>query len=355
MEIEQLAVERPEALARVAVDPNTGIDAAKAQRDRRRRRLRRRRQGRDRRRPAEAVDRLPRRGRDARRGQPARQDRGRRHRRPRRQGDARRERRLPPRRPRGPRGHGRTRTRSRPPPRRRTSTTSSSTAPSASSATAPGLVMSTLDVVAYAGEQFGGQKPANFLDIGGGASAEVMANGLHIILSDPQVKSVFVNVFGGITSCDAVANGIVGALDALGDEEDRPLVVRLDGNNVEEGRRILQERNHPLRDDRADDGRRRAPRRRARRRPPTDHRAKRRENDNHGYLPQRRLEGHRPGHDRVRGHEAHPAHAQVRHRHRRRRQPPQGRHHGRLRGRRLRPRLRHRQGGHRGHRRQRRR
>ena len=109
-----------------------------------------------------------------------------------------------------------------------------------------GLVMSTLDLVAYAGEEFGGQKPANFLDIGGGASAEVMANGLHIILSDPQVKSVFVNVFGGITACDAVANGIVGALDALGDEENRPLVVRLDGNNVEEGRRILQERNHPL-------------------------------------------------------------------------------------------------------------
>ena len=108
-----------------------------------------------------------------------------------------------------------------------------------------GLVMSTLDVVAYAGEEFGGQKPANFLDIGGGASAEVMANGLHIILSDPQVKSVFVNVFGGITACDAVATGIVGALDALGDEEDRPLVVRLDGNNVEEGRRILAERNHP--------------------------------------------------------------------------------------------------------------
>jgi succinyl-CoA synthetase beta subunit len=109
-----------------------------------------------------------------------------------------------------------------------------------------GLVMSTLDVVAYAGEQFGGQKPANFLDIGGGASAEVMANGLHIILSDPQVKSVFVNVFGGITACDQVAKGIVGALDALGDEENRPLVVRLDGNNVEEGRRILAERNHPL-------------------------------------------------------------------------------------------------------------
>ena len=108
-----------------------------------------------------------------------------------------------------------------------------------------GLVMSTLDVVAYAGEEFGGQKPANFLDIGGGASAEVMSNGLHIILSDPQVKSVFVNVFGGITACDEVAKGIVGALDALGDEEDRPLVVRLDGNAVEEGRRILAERNHP--------------------------------------------------------------------------------------------------------------
>ena len=110
-----------------------------------------------------------------------------------------------------------------------------------------GLVMSTLDVVAYAGEEFPGQpKPANFLDIGGGASAEVMANGLHIILGDEQVKSVFVNVFGGITACDAVANGIVGALKNLGDEATKPLVVRLDGNNVEEGRRILAEANHPL-------------------------------------------------------------------------------------------------------------
>ncbi|MGY1591545.1 ADP-forming succinate--CoA ligase subunit beta [Geodermatophilus sp. SYSU D00708] len=109
-----------------------------------------------------------------------------------------------------------------------------------------GLVMSTLDVVAYAGEEFGGVKPANFLDIGGGASAEVMANGLHIILSDPAVKSVFVNVFGGITACDAVANGIVSALKLLGDEATKPLVVRLDGNNVEEGRRILAEANHPL-------------------------------------------------------------------------------------------------------------
>jgi len=109
-----------------------------------------------------------------------------------------------------------------------------------------GLVMSTLDVVAYAGEQHGGQKPANFLDIGGGASAEVMANGLDVILNDEQVKSVFVNVFGGITSCDAVANGIVSALEILGDEANKPLVVRLDGNNVEEGRRILDEANHPL-------------------------------------------------------------------------------------------------------------
>ncbi|MGY1842564.1 ADP-forming succinate--CoA ligase subunit beta [Modestobacter sp. SYSU DS0875] len=109
-----------------------------------------------------------------------------------------------------------------------------------------GLVMSTLDVVAYAGEEFGGVRPANFLDIGGGASAEVMANGLGIILSDPAVKSVFVNVFGGITACDAVANGIVAALGQLGDEASKPLVVRLDGNNVEEGRRILADANHPL-------------------------------------------------------------------------------------------------------------
>ncbi len=109
-----------------------------------------------------------------------------------------------------------------------------------------GLVMSTLDVVAYAGEKHGNVKPANFLDIGGGASAEIMAAGLDVILNDPQVKSVFVNVFGGITACDAVANGIVKALEILGDEEDKPLVVRLDGNNVEEGRRILAGANHPL-------------------------------------------------------------------------------------------------------------
>ena len=107
-----------------------------------------------------------------------------------------------------------------------------------------GLVMSTLDVVAYAGEEFGGVKPANFLDIGGGASAEVMANGLEIILSDPDVRSVFVNVFGGITACDAVANGIVQAfqlLDSRGEAVTRPIVVRLDGNNADEGRRILND------------------------------------------------------------------------------------------------------------------
>ena len=109
-----------------------------------------------------------------------------------------------------------------------------------------GLVMSTLDVVAYAGENHGGVKPANFLDIGGGASAEVMAAGLDVILGDSQVKSVFVNVFGGITACDAVANGIVGALEKLGDSATKPLVVRLDGNNVDEGRKILSDYNHPL-------------------------------------------------------------------------------------------------------------
>jgi len=109
-----------------------------------------------------------------------------------------------------------------------------------------GLVMSTLDVVAYSGEKFGGVKPANFLDIGGGASAQVMADGLSIILGDKDVKSVFVNVFGGITSCDAVANGIVQALAMLGDKANKPIVVRLDGNNVIEGRRILTEAAHPL-------------------------------------------------------------------------------------------------------------
>jgi succinyl-CoA synthetase beta subunit len=109
-----------------------------------------------------------------------------------------------------------------------------------------GLVMSTLDVVAYAGEQHGGVKPANFLDIGGGASAEVMAAGLDVILGDAQVKSVFVNVFGGITACDAVANGIVKALEILGDAATKPLVVRLDGNKVAEGREILAAAAHPL-------------------------------------------------------------------------------------------------------------
>jgi succinyl-CoA synthetase beta subunit len=112
-----------------------------------------------------------------------------------------------------------------------------------------GLVMSTLDVVAYAGEEYGGVRPANFLDIGGGASATVMANGLEIVLSDPSVKAVFVNVFGGITSCDAVANGIVQALAMLADRGEavtKPLVVRLDGNNADAGRAILDAAANPL-------------------------------------------------------------------------------------------------------------
>jgi succinyl-CoA synthetase beta subunit len=112
-----------------------------------------------------------------------------------------------------------------------------------------GLVMSTLDVVAYAGEELGGVRPANFLDIGGGASAAVMANGLEIVLSDPSVRSVFVNVFGGITACDEVANGIVQALALLherGEDVTKPLVVRLDGNNAAEGRRILDAADNPL-------------------------------------------------------------------------------------------------------------
>ena len=112
-----------------------------------------------------------------------------------------------------------------------------------------GLVMSTLDVVAYAGEEFGGVRPANFLDIGGGASAEVMANGLDIVLNDPEVEAVFVNVFGGITACDAVANGVLKALDMLqakGAPLTKPIVARIDGNNAVEGRAILTAANHPL-------------------------------------------------------------------------------------------------------------
>ena len=108
-----------------------------------------------------------------------------------------------------------------------------------------GLVMSTLDVVAIAGEDLG-VRPANFLDIGGGASAQVMAKGLEVILGDEQVRSVFVNVFGGITACDAVANGILEALEVLGDQATKPIVVRLDGNKVEEGRAIISAANHPL-------------------------------------------------------------------------------------------------------------
>ena len=352
MEIEQLAVERPEALARVAVDPNVGIDDAKAREIVDAGRLRRPTTGP--RSPTSSQklwDVYRERGRDARRGQPARQDRGRRHRRPRRQGHARRERRLPAPRP---RRRSRTRprpTRSRPRPRRRASTTSSSTATSASSATAPGLVMSTLDVVAYAGEEFGGVEAGQLPRHRWRRLApRSWPTACDIILGDPQVKSVFVNVFGGITACDAVANGIVRrARRCSATRTTKPLVVRLDGNNVEEGRRILAEAQPPARD--------------ASRTPWTAPPARaaelrRRRTDqgrghDHGDLPERRLQGHRPGHDRLRGHEAHPAHARVRHRHRRRRQPAQGRADRRLRRRRRRPGVRHGRRGHRGHRRRR--
>ena len=220
VEIEVAAHENPDALAQVPVDPRVGVDDAKAARDRRGDRVRGRRRRAGRRHDQEPVGGLRRGGRDPRRGQPAGQARRRLARGARRQGLARRERRLPPRRPRTARGH-------------------EDDDPLEAAAkekglnyvkldgevgiigNGAGLVMSTLDVVAYAGEKHGGVKPANFLDIGGGASAEVMANGLEIILGDPDVKSVFVNVFGGITACDEVANGIVQALQLLGDEDEQ--------------------------------------------------------------------------------------------------------------------------------------
>ena len=200
-----------------------------------------------------------------------------------------------------------------------------------------GLVMSTLDVVAYAGEKHGGVKPANFLDIGGGASAEVMANGLDIILGDVQVKSVFVNVFGGITACDEVANGIVGALAAT----------RRRGEQAARRTPRRQQRRRgpadpPGREPPAGDaGRTRWTARPTR--PPSSRTAEGRGHTD-GDLPDRELQGHRPGHDRLRGHEAHPADARLRHRHRRRRQPAQGRRVRRL-LRRLGPGVRHRRRG----------
>ena len=171
-----------------------------------------------------------------------------------------------------------------------------------------GLVMSTLDVVAYAGEEHGGVKPANFLDIGGGASAEVMANGLEIVLGDPRVTSVFVNVFGGITSCDAVADGIVAAfrlLEERGEPVTKPLVVRLDGNNADEGRRILDDAG-PAGVERVDtmDG--------AADRAAELAAAASRGADCDGDLPHRREPDHRAGHDRLGGLQAHPPDARRR-------------------------------------------
>ena len=253
VEIEEVAKTNPDAVKQIPIDPGAGVDEEKARAIVAEAKF-----------PAELVDQavamvlalwtgLRRGGRHAGRGQPAGPARGRRPRGARRQGLARRERRVPAPGPRGVRDQGRDRPargqgqgegpQLRQARRRR----------SASSATAPGLVMSTLDVVAYAGETHGGVKPANFLDIGGGANAQVMADGLDVILHDAQVKSVFVNVFGGITACDEVANGIKGALEILGDEATKPLVVRLDGNNVDRGttdpRRPQPPAGHPGRHD----------------------------------------------------------------------------------------------------------
>ena len=179
-----------------------------------------------------------------------------------------------------------------------------------------GLVMSTLDVVAYAGEKHGGVKPANFLDIGGGASAKVMADGLDVILGDPDVKSVFVNVFGGITACDAVANGIVEALKILGDTATKPLVVRLDGNNVRRGPRGSSTR-------RTTRWSRRWTRWTTR---PTRPPSSRLRGPDHVDLPERAQPGHRAGPDRRGGHQARHEDAGGGDEHRRRGERPQGRH-----------------------------
>jgi len=101
-----------------------------------------------------------------------------------------------------------------------------------------GLVMSTLDVIALAGG-----RPANFCDLGGGGDAEGVVDALGVITSDPQVKSIFFNVFGGITRCDEVARGILAALDRM--TIDHPIVVRLDGTNAEQGREILKDASPP--------------------------------------------------------------------------------------------------------------
>ena len=245
MEIEELAVERPEALARIAVDPLHGHRQAEGRRDRRGRGLRARARRQGQRRVRQALQGLQGRGRDARRGQPARP-----HRRRRvialdgkvsldENADFRHA------------GHALLEDKDAADPLEAKAKENDLNYVKLDGevgviGNGAGLVMSTLDVVAYAGENHGGVKPANFLDIGGGASAEVMAAGLDVILGDPQVKSVFVNVFGGITACDAVAKGIVGALAELGSSASKPLVVRLDGNKVEEGRAILRDANHPL-------------------------------------------------------------------------------------------------------------
>ena len=236
VEIEEVAKTNPDAVKQIAIDPGAGVDEEKARAIVDRGRLPRGRLRAGRGDDPGAVQGLRRGGRHAGRGQPARPAGRRQARRARRQGLARRQRREF--------RH----------PDHAAFEIKDETDPLEAKAkdkglnyvkldgqvgiigNGAGLVMSTLDVVAYAGEKHGGVKPANFLDIGGGANAQVMADGLDVILNDAQVKSVFVNVFGGITACDEVANGIEGALEILGDEATKPLVVRLDGNNVDAGR-----------------------------------------------------------------------------------------------------------------------
>jgi succinyl-CoA synthetase beta subunit len=249
MEIEEIAVTKPEALAKVPVDATVGVDLAKAARSSPSRAKF----------PAEVADQVAdvlvklwevfvKEDATPGRGQPAGQDPRRHHPRARRQGHPGRERRF-----RHP-VHAEFEDKAAADPLEAKAKEKHLNYVKLDGevgiiGNGAGLVMSTLDVVAYAGEKHGGVKPANFLDIGGGASAEVMANGLEIILGDPDVKSVFVNVFGGITACDAVANGIVQALRAArgrGEAVTKPLVVRLDGNNAELGRKILTEAAHPL-------------------------------------------------------------------------------------------------------------
>ncbi|CAM5464098.1 hypothetical protein STENM327S_06297 [Streptomyces tendae] len=297
MEIEEVAATAARGRGHASPStPPTGVHAATAVRDRGRRGTA---PAPDRRHPGAAVEGPGPRGCPPGRGQPAGQDRRGQDRRPRRQGHPRRQRPVPA-----------------VPTSRRAAPAAGDTLEARAGAkglnyvkldgevgvigNGAGLVMSTLDVVAAAAAP---GLPADFLDIGGGASARVMADGLSVILSDPDVKSVLVNVFGGITACDAVADGIVRALDEV--RLTKPLVVRLDGNNAARGRALLDARAHPLVEQATTmDGAARRAADSPPRRPPPD-----KETGRHGDLPHQGEQGPRPGHDRCRGHEAHPRHA----------------------------------------------